>query len=42
MLNLRHGVGVINQGWVPKSLVYQAEEYNFMLKITKVFKEVCI
>lgn len=42
MLNLVHGVPVINQGWVPKSLVYQAEEYNVMLKITKFFKEMCI
>ena len=42
MLNLRHGVGMINQGWIPKSLVYPAEEYNFILKIMKVFKEMCI
>lgn len=42
MLNLVHGVTVINQGWVPKSLVYQAEEYNVMLKITKFFKEMYI
>lgn len=42
MLNLRCEVGVNNQGWVLKSLVCQVEEFNFILKIMKIFKEMCI
>lgn len=40
MLNLRHGAGVINQGWLLS--VYQAEKYNFILMIMKVFEKMCI
>ena len=40
LLNLRHGAGVINQGGLPKSLVYQ--KYNFILTIMKIFKKMYI